>query len=98
MDKSPRMGNTLCILKLDFIPILKLYVWFEILDLYMHQWKKIIEKILTKDPGFVNHSKMQNTTTQKRVETWSSTPPVGLAFERIQQMLLDGTASNRFYL
>jgi sulfotransferase len=43
-----------------------------------------------KDPGFVNHSKMQNTTTQKRVETWSSTPPVGLAFERIQQMLHEG--------
>ena len=60
--------------------------------------EKNYRKNSTKDPGIVNHSKMQNTTTFKRVETWASTPPVGLAFERIQQMLLDGTASNILFV
>jgi sulfotransferase len=60
--------------------------------------EKNYRKNSTKDPGIVNHIKMQNTTTFKRVETWVSTPPVGLAFERIQQMLLDGTASNILFV
>lgn len=60
--------------------------------------EKNFRKNQDKDSGIVNHSKMQNTTTQKRVETWISNPPVGLAFERIQQMLLDGTAANILFV
>ena len=52
--------------------------------------EKNYRKNQDKDPGILNHSKMINTTTQKRVETWSSTPPVGLAFERLQQIFLEG--------
>jgi sulfotransferase len=42
------------------------------------------------DTSSVNHSKMTNTTTEKRVEEWSNSQPVGLAMERLYQMLREG--------
>ena len=35
----------------------------------------------------VNHAQGLNTTTAKRVATWSQGPPVGLAIERIMEMI-----------
>lgn len=52
-----------------------------------------MEKIHRANPersSFVNHAQMANTTTQKRVITWLNSQPVGLALERIHQMILEG--------
>jgi sulfotransferase len=40
--------------------------------------------------NIVNHGKLQGTTTHKRVEIWSNSTPVGMAFERINQIILEG--------
>jgi len=38
-----------------------------------------------------NHAKMAGTITEKRVDQWLNSPPVGLALERIFQMINDET-------
>lgn len=42
------------------------------------------------DSGIVNHSQMKGTTTEKRVDIWSSSQPVGLSIERIYQIIREG--------
>ena len=37
-----------------------------------------------------NHAEMQGTTTAKRIDIWSNGPPIGLALERFNQMILEG--------
>jgi sulfotransferase len=43
------------------------------------------------DSGMVDHSEMKGTTTEKRIDSWVQSPPVGLAFERLYQILKEGT-------
>ena len=50
------------------------------------------------DSGLINWTNGQNTTTEKRVEYWSSTPPVGMAFERLLQMFKEGTAQKMHFI
>lgn len=40
--------------------------------------------------GVINDSEMKGTTTAKRVEMWSTSQPVGLATDRLQQLMLEG--------
>lgn len=42
------------------------------------------------DSGWVNHAEMIGTTTEKRIDLWSRTQPVGLAMERLHQMIREG--------
>lgn len=42
------------------------------------------------DSGLVNHAQMAGTTTEKRIDIWSQSQPVGLAIERLQQMFREG--------
>lgn len=46
------------------------------------------------DQGVVNWSEMKGTTTEKRVSMWSQSPPIGIAFERLKQMLDEGISEN----
>ena len=39
------------------------------------------------DPGIVNWSEMKGTTTAKRVDLWAQSPPIGIALERLQQIM-----------
>lgn len=44
-----------------------------------------------KDSGIVNHAQAIGTTTEKRMDTWSNPQqPIGMAFERLRQMTLEG--------
>jgi sulfotransferase len=52
--------------------------------------EKNFRKNQDKDSGIVNHSQMKGTTTEKRVDIWANTQPVGLAIERIYQMIREG--------
>jgi hypothetical protein len=51
-----------------------------------------------KDDGTMDNIKMKGTTTHKRVELWAQTVPVGYSLEKLQQTLLDGTASNFLFI
>jgi len=39
------------------------------------------------DQGVINWSEMKGTTTAKRVDIWAQTPPIGMAFERLKEMV-----------
>jgi len=39
------------------------------------------------DSGIVNHTEMIGTTTEKRIDVWSNSQPVGLALERLEQII-----------
>lgn len=49
--------------------------------------EKNFRKNQLKDFGIVDHSLMTGTTTEKRIDIWASSQPVGLAFERIFQII-----------
>lgn len=45
-----------------------------------------------------NHSDMKGTNTAKRIDTWVSSPPVGMALERLQQTFLEGINNEVLYI
>jgi sulfotransferase len=50
------------------------------------------------DSGIVNHSNMTGTTTEKRIDVWANSQPVGLAIERLQQIFKDGTNKKMLFV
>lgn len=50
------------------------------------------------DSGIVNHSQMKGTTTEKRVDIWVTTQPVGLAIERLYQIIREGIDKNILFI
>jgi sulfotransferase len=42
------------------------------------------------DSGIVNHAQMLGTTTEKRIDSWANSQPVGLAIERLYQIFKEG--------
>jgi len=59
-------------------------------DIYTSM-EKNFRKSQHMDSGIVNHAEMLGTTTEKRVDYWVNNQPVGLAMERLQQVLREGT-------
>jgi sulfotransferase len=45
-----------------------------------------------------NHSQMKGTTTAKRVDEWFTSPPVGMAIERLGQTILEGINKKVLYI
>jgi sulfotransferase len=43
-----------------------------------------------KSSHLVNESQMQNITVEQRIDNWVANPPVGLAFERLRQIIREG--------
>jgi len=58
-------------------------------DIYTSM-EKNFRKSQHLDSGIVNHAEMKGTTTPKRVDMWVNNQPVGLAMERLQQMVMEG--------
>tara|TARA_B100001093_G_scaffold277331_2_gene265045 strand:+ start:1814 stop:2632 length:819 start_codon:yes stop_codon:yes gene_type:complete len=52
--------------------------------------EKNFRKNPEKDDGTVNWSKMKGTTTAKRIDIWADSPPIGIAIERLQQIINEG--------
>jgi sulfotransferase len=50
------------------------------------------------DSGIVDHAKMIGTTTEKRIDVWSNSQPVGLAIERLQQIVKEGISSKMLFI
>ena len=51
-----------------------------------------------KDSGIVNHTNMQGTTTEKRIDIWAGSPPVGLALERLWQIKKEGINKKMLFI
>jgi len=52
------------------------------------------EKIFRRNPerhdGIVNHANMTGTTTPKRIDVWANSQPIGLAIERLSEIIRQG--------
>lgn len=51
-----------------------------------------------QDAGLVNHSEMQNTSLEKRIDSWVNSPPVGLAMERLLEILRQGIDQQMLFI
>lgn len=60
--------------------------------------EKNFRKNQDKDSGIVNWSEMKGTTTAKRVDHWAQTPPIGIAVERLKQMIDEGIDKNILFI
>ena len=58
-------------------------------DIYASLEKKFRQNQHLAD-NIVNWADMRGTTTAKRIDIWSQSQPVGLAFERLKQMMDEG--------
>lgn len=52
--------------------------------------EKNFRKNSHKDSGIVNHAALLGTTTEKRIDIWAGGQPVGLAIERLSQIIREG--------
>ncbi len=50
------------------------------------------------DSGVVEHNGMKGSTTEKRVEIWTDTIPIGIAIERMQQIIRENIADNMLFV
>ena len=50
------------------------------------------------DPGLLNHSGLQNTTMEKRLDHWVTSAPVGLAMERLLEILRHGNHQQMLFI
>lgn len=58
-------------------------------DIYSSM-EKNFRKHPEKHPEIINHAQMQGTTTEKRIDIWAANPPVGMAIERLYQIIKEG--------
>lgn len=50
------------------------------------------------DSGIVNHTQMTGTTTEKRIDIWSSGQPVGISIERLYQVFREGINQKMLFI
>ena len=50
------------------------------------------------DSGIVNHAQMTGTTTEKRIDIWSSGQPVGISIERLYQVFREGINQKMLFI
>ena len=60
--------------------------------------EKNFRKNPDKDSGIVNWAEMKGTTTAKRVDHWAQSPPIGIALERLQQIMTEGIDKNILFI
>jgi sulfotransferase len=61
-----------------------------------------MEKMFRQNPHksnpILNHATMQGTSTPKRVEMWLSSPPIGLAVERLAEAIRQGVDKKMLFI
>tara|TARA_B100000497_G_scaffold102048_1_gene116312 strand:- start:668 stop:1117 length:450 start_codon:yes stop_codon:yes gene_type:complete len=60
--------------------------------------EKNFRKHPEKDSGIVNWAEMKGTTTPKRIDFWSQSPPIGIALERLKQIIDEGIDKNILFI
>ena len=66
-------------------------------DIFSSMEKKF-RNVTLKSSDIQIHSELKNTTLEKRMDFWVNTPPVGLAFERLQEIIRMGIHSNILFI
>ena len=64
----------------------------------MASMEKNFRKNQHLDSGLVNHAEMTGTTTEKRVDIWVGSQPVGLAMERLYQIVKEGINEKMLFI
>lgn len=60
-----------------------------------------MEKAFRKHPDkdrMINWAELRNNTTAKRIDSWSMTPPIGIAVERLEAILHMGNANKILFI
>lgn len=60
-----------------------------------------MEKAFRKNPEkerMINWAELRNNTTAKRIDTWTGTPPVGIAIERLESILQMGNGNKILFI
>jgi len=60
-----------------------------------------MEKAFRKNPDkerMIIWREMRNNTTAKRIDTWASTPPIGISIERLESILQMGNANKILFI
>ena len=97
MDKSRGWGIHYNFLN-SFYPNPKIICMVRDLRSIYTSMEKNFRKNQDKDIGIVNWAEMQGTTTSKRVDIWSGSPPIGIAVERLKQMIDEGIDQNILFI
>lgn len=64
----------------------------------MASMEKNFRKNQHQDSGLVNHAEMTGTTTEKRIDIWVGSQPVGLAMERLYQIVKEGINEKMLFI
>lgn len=97
MDKSRGWGIHYGFLE-SFYPNPKIICMVRDLRGVFSSMEKNFRKNQYMDSGIVNHSQMQGTTTEKRIDIWSQSQPVGMAIERLSQIFKEGINQKMLFI
>ncbi len=97
MDKSRGWGIHYRWLS-DFYPDAKVICMVRDLRSVYASMEKAFRKNGHKDSGIIDHAKLIGTTTEKRIDVWAGSPPVGLAIERLSQIFKEGYSDKILFI
>ncbi len=97
MDKSRGWGIHYDFLN-SFYPNPKIVCMVRDLRSIYASMEKNFRKNPEIDSGIVNWAELKGTTTGKRVDYWSVNPPIGIALERLWQIIMEGLDKNILFI
>lgn len=97
LDKSRAWGSYYNLLN-NIFPNPKIIVLVRDLRAVFSSMEKKFRQNPDYDDGLLNNATLQNITTERRVETWAKTHPIGYAVEKLKQTFLDKTADNFIFV
>jgi sulfotransferase len=97
LDKSRGWGIHYNFLN-SFYPNPKIVCMIRDLRSIYSSMEKNFRKNQHLDLGVVDHIQMKGTTTEKRIDLWANSQPVGLAIERLYQIFKEGTNQNILFV
>ena len=69
----------------------------EPMDIFCSMEKKFRQN-QHKDVGMVNHAQMQGISTAQRIDIWANSQPIGLAFNRLKEIILQGIDKHMLFV
>jgi sulfotransferase len=97
MDKSRGWGIHYDFLN-EIYPNPKIVVMVrDLRDIFCSMEKNFRKSSLQSNP-ILSHAEMRGTTTPKRIDIWAQSQPVGLALERLQEILRQGLDKNMLFV
>ena len=97
MDKSRGWGIHYDFLN-EIYPNPKIIVMVrDLRDIFCSMEKNFRKSNLQANP-VLSHAEMRGTTTPKRIDVWAQSQPVGLAIERLQEIMRQGLDKNMLFV